>query len=428
MPDAPWVAHEWLGEVLLAWLFDHFGGAGLTVVTALCVAAALALLLRHLLHVLLPVLAVVATIAAAALAYPHVLARPHIFTLPLLVIWVGALVAARSGNQPPSLWLVPLMTLWANLHGGYISGLALAALFAAEAVVVAADWPRRLQAAWGWGLFIALAIIAALATPFGLDGLLLPLRLTQMSYAMSQLVEWRGANFQSFGPLEPWLMGLLLAVLSFGWRVPLTRVFLLLLVLHMALRHIRFGELLGFVAPLLLAPALAPQLAEALASRPASSLDRGMAELAKPPSALGLALAVVLLAAVSGAMLRSGLGNEAAAITPKSALAAVRMHHIEGPVLNDYAFGGYLILSGIPPFIDGRAELYGDAFIKRYVEAMLVQSDQLPSLLDRYGITWTLIDPNRPAALLLDHLHGWRRVYADDTAVVHMREAGVTEH
>src|SRR6266581_5267844 len=46
MPDAPWVAHEWLGEVLLAWLFDHFGWTGLAVVTALCVAAALALLLR----------------------------------------------------------------------------------------------------------------------------------------------------------------------------------------------------------------------------------------------------------------------------------------------------------------------------------------------------------------------------------------------
>src|SRR6266481_1336786 len=49
MPDAPWVAHEWLGEILLAGLFDHFGWTGLVAVTALCIAAALAMLLRVLL-------------------------------------------------------------------------------------------------------------------------------------------------------------------------------------------------------------------------------------------------------------------------------------------------------------------------------------------------------------------------------------------
>jgi hypothetical protein len=32
-----------------------------------------------------------------------------------------------------------------------------------------------------------------------------------------------------------------------------------------------------------------------------------------------------------------------------------------------------------------------------------------------------LIAPERPAALLLDHLRGWRRLYADDVAIVHVR-------
>src|SRR5438270_8744174 len=55
MAQAPWVAHEWLGEVLLAWLFDTFGWAGLVAVTALCAAAAVAMLLGQLLRSLLPV-------------------------------------------------------------------------------------------------------------------------------------------------------------------------------------------------------------------------------------------------------------------------------------------------------------------------------------------------------------------------------------
>ena len=146
-----------------------------------------------------------------------------------------------------------------------------------------------------------------------------------------------------------------------------------------------------------------------------------MAELAKPASRPGIALAGAMLLAVSAAVLH-GSATEPDVPIPAAALAAVEADHVGGPVLNDYGFGGYLIFSGIEPFIDGRAELYGDAFIKRYVEAMTLTSDQLPQLLAEYGITWTLISPNRPAVVLLDHLPGWRRLYADDIAVVHVRE------
>jgi hypothetical protein len=84
-------------------------------------------------------------------------------------------------------------------------------------------------------------------------------------------------------------------------------------------------------------------------------------------------------------------------------------------VFNDYAFGDYLIYRGIAPFVDGRADMYGDAFIKRYR-----QIEKLPSLLTQYGITWTLLDPDDPRVTLLDYLPGWRRAYADEIAVVHV--------
>jgi len=109
------------------------------------------------------------------------------------------------------------------------------------------------------------------------------------------------------------------------------------------------------------------------------------------------------------------------ASTPAAAIAAAAAHHIEGPVLNDYGFGGYLIFSGRRPFIDGRAELYGDAFIRRYSEAVLLTSDDLPEILRQYRIAWTLLEPSRPAVRLLDRLPGWRRLYADEVAVVHAR-------
>jgi hypothetical protein len=420
MADAPWVAHEWLGEVVLAWLFDTFGWAGLVAVTAFCAAAAVAMLLRQLLCSFVPVHAMITTALAVTLVIPHVLARPHIFTLPILVAWAAGLVRARSENRAPAARLASMMVLWANLHGGYLFGLGLMGLLAAEAVLLAPDWRTRRRAAGRWGFFGVLAVGAALLTPYGVAGLLLPFRLTGMSFAMGQLVEWRSPDFQSFEPLELWLAVVLFAGFALGWRLPPTRLLMLLLLLHMALQHRRHGELVGLVAPLLLAPALAPQLRALTAGRSAGPVDRCLAELAKPASLRGVALAGAVLVAVSAAVLH-GAATRSDVAMPAAALAAVEAAHVTGPVLNDYGFGGYLIFAGIPPFIDGRAELYGDEFIKRYVQAMLLESDQLPKLLDQYGIVWTLIAPERPAALLLDHLPGWRRLYADDVAVVHVR-------
>jgi hypothetical protein len=92
-------------------------------------------------------------------------------------------------------------------------------------------------------------------------------------------------------------------------------------------------------------------------------------------------------------------------------------------VLNDYNFGGYLIWRGIPPFIDGRVDMYGEAFVSAYLDAVsLRRPGALDGLLTRHRIGWTLLDPGSPAAALLDRMPGWRRLYTDAIAVVHIRE------
>ena len=427
MPNAPWVAHEWLGEIILASLFDYFGWIGLLAVTGLVFAAAAAMLFRVLLRYLAPAHALLAGVLACTLAMPHLLARPHVLTLPILVLWVAELVKARSQDRPPPLWLIGLMVLWANIHGGYMFGLVLAGLFAGEAVLTTTVWRGRMAAARGWGLFCGAAFIAALITPFGIEGLLLPLQLTQMSFALSVLEEWRSPNFQVFQPFEVWIIFVLFGALSLGWKLPVTRVGIVLLLVHMALQHARHGELVGFVAPLLLAPALVHQFDRRVEGGLGQRVDRLMAKLAKPASAGGQVLVGLALVALTTVPLRANIAQNLDAIAPRAALDVVKADNVTGPVLNAYGFGDYLIFSGMEPFIDGRAELYGDAFISRYANALLGVSDQLPVLLEEYGITWTLLDPNTPSARLLDYLPGWRRLYADDVAVVHVRE-GAAAH
>ena len=87
-------------------------------------------------------------------------------------------------------------------------------------------------------------------------------------------------------------------------------------------------------------------------------------------------------------------------------------------------FGGYLIWRQIPVFVDGRAELYGEAFDMAYYRAMQLKDvNEFLDILKKWDIDAVLLMPHTPAASLLDDLGGWQHVYADQNAVLHVRAA-----
>lgn len=424
MPGAPWVAHEWLADVALALLFDHFGWLGLVALAGAAGGLALAALARVLLRHLPPLYALMATMLAMAMCAPHWLARPHIFTLPLAVLWVTALVEAREADRAPPLALALIMTLWVNLHGSFIVGLGFAGLLGFEALLLAPSAPARWLVVRRWGVFGALAFAATFITPNGINAYLLPVHLLGMKYTLSILREWRSASFEGLEPFEIWLLVALFLGFGTKLRLPMTRLLLLLLLVHLALQHVRHGELVGLIAPLLLAPAIGAQLKGAPSGGDSAWLDRKMAELARPAAAPAVALALALALAGNAIAVTYPIAPPKI-FTPEAALRFARAHGIEGHVLNDYNFGGYLIFSGVPTFVDGRADMYGDAFIEREHEAVHAQNGELPAILGEYDVTWTLLAPSNEAVRLLDLMPGWHRVYADDIAVIHIRD-GVT--
>jgi hypothetical protein len=418
VPGRPWVAHEWLSEVALAGLYDAFGWSGLVFATAALFGAALAILVAALRRCVETPYALIGGIAAWGLCLPHLLARPHLFAMPIMALWAARLVAAGADERAPSPALALLMVPWANLHGSYMFGLGLAALIAGEAVFDADDWRTALTRAWRWGRFGLLSLLAALATPNGLSGLALPFELMRMDTAFSAVKEWQSPNFQETQPLELWLMLVLLGVLLLGVRLPVTRIIMLLVLLHMALTHQRHAEILGLVAPLLVAPALAPQLRRHADASEILHQGRALAARLNPAAMRAAWLAFGLGAAAAATALRHPAPETIGRFTPAAAVAAARAAGVAGPVLNDYNFGGYLIFQGIPPYIDGRFDMYGDDFIAR--DGKLAE---LPALLAEYRIGWTLVAAKTARAALLDHLPGWHRIYRDDIAVVHVRDA-----
>lgn len=410
MAGAPWHAHEWLAELILAGAYGAAGWAGVVVLTAAAIATSFGLLMRGLQRFLVPTMALGAVALTFYLAAAHLTARPHVLALPILVAWSASLVRARAEDRAPALALLPMMTLWANLHGGFVLGLALVGFFAVEAVLGAAAGGPRRAALGGWGRFLAGAAMASLLTPWGIQGWLFPFHLMSLGFSLGFVSEWHAPDFTTLQPLELWLLGVLAFAFWARVRLPPLRLLLLLALVHMALSHVRDADLLALLTPLLLAAPVGNALSVAPLTRDET------ARIAAP--VLGLVMALMTAAAVV-----TGYRHEDPRIAPAAALAAAERAGLAGPVLNDYDFGGYLIFRGRAPFVDGRVDLYGDDFMRAYGAALDAKGDALPRLLERYHISWTLLQPATAAVAALDRLPGWERVYADANAVVHSRRA-----
>lgn len=412
MRGAPWIAHEWLAELFFAGVYAALGWGGVVALTAAAIAATYYMLARALaLH--LPLSASLIGLAASfLLAAPHLVARPHVLTMPILVAWMIALERTLASGRPPTLLILPLISLWANLHGGFVAGLGLIGVYALEALGAAENWAARRHAMRAWGGFFLAAAIAALLTPQGIEGPLFAYRLLSQNYSLDFISEWHSTDFSRFQPLEVWLLGLILLGFALRPRLGWPRMALLLGLVHLALAHARNADLLALIGPLLLAVPVAQALG-APAPRDAA---------ARPTlRAYGVGIAAIALSSLL-AWFNPVVPYEPR-VAPSEALAAARSAGIAGPVFNAYDFGSYLVFAGIAPFVDGRVDVYGDAFMKNYADAVAARDDALPKLLDHYHIAWTLLAPQMPAVAALDRDPDWVRVYGDSSAVIHRRRA-----
>ena len=413
MRGQPWISTQWLAQVMYAKAFALAGWAGPVVLAASAIAATFALLAHFVSRRLSESATLVCVAAALALTVPHLLARPHVLVLPVLVAWAAGLIAAADRREAPSFWLLPLMTLWANLHGGFVFGLLLTGGLALDTLWNAEASARKALFLRWFGFGLA-ALAASCITPYGWNALLASQKILSLGAALPLIMEWRPADFGSIGPFEICLLLGIGLALHRGITLPVTRIVLLLALLHMALAQGRAAEILALLAPLLLAAPLARQIGGAEAAATTASPFRG-ALLA------GLAAALLTGTAAWASVHRFEphmRGSPVAAVTELKKLNLAR-------VLNDYDFGGYLIANGVATFIDGRTELYGEKFFVDHNAASgLMQPDNLFRLLAQYDIEATLLRTQSAATKLLDRVDGWQKIYSDDIATIHLRKVG----
>ncbi|MEI9996306.1 MAG: hypothetical protein WDM91_17040 [Rhizomicrobium sp.] len=399
-----WDAHEWLAEITMASAYRAAGWAGLVALFAAAAGATAYVLARALGQWLAPKAQTAIAGLALACMTGSLLARPHLLALPLLALWTAELVRARRERRAPSLALLPVMTLWVNIHGSFLLGFALAGGLALEALAA----ERSVRALRPWIVFGLGALGAALINPHFIGGVIFPLTL-MATPGLAHVGEWQATAFSPFQPIVPVSAAALYVLITRRVRVSWVRAAMLLALLYMAIAHQRHQIVFAVAAPLLLAEPLAAAFGVG---------DRSRANW----SALG-AGAIALLAALFAVRLALPLTRGDAAVAPMTALAHVPAGLRTAPVLNDYGFGGYLIFAGVRPYIDSRAELYGEAAIERYAALIRPDPRALDEELVRHGIRWAILAPASPIVAELDARPGWHRLYADRYAVVQFRDS-----
>jgi hypothetical protein len=410
----PWVAHEWLTEVLLYELERTTGFGGLIVVfSALLCAAFFMLYLRCGPGAYV---AGVVTLCAAWATAPVWGVRPQVVSLLLTSLWL--LILERSEDDPKLLWwTLPLTLLWVNLHAGFALGLVLSALFlAGELVEHALD--RAHQSAPHLRFAALILLLDLLIVPLNPNGARMfsyPVETLRSAAMQRYIAEWASPNFHH-AEYWPFLLVVLGTFAALGWsrRDMRPRELLVLVVsLYAGLCSIRMMPLFVLIA--------APLVCRRLGNWPASRAQGLRPWPASAPLLNGMiVLAMAVFACVHTAHVIQRQPQAEMQRFPARAVAFLQTHSLSGPIFNHYDWGGYLIWKlypGTRVFIDGRADLYGKPLLDQFANTYQFKGDWQQTL-QQWRIGTVLVPADSALATGLRSSPGWTVAYEDPQAVV----------
>jgi hypothetical protein len=434
-----WTSQDWGSNVLhaLGWRAGELGPSVLSIGFALLVVAALAMLWwgfkrRH------PTAGwlgrIVWLAAGLIVAGPTLGVRVQVVDLTFGAAVLACLWAFEADRRWRWLVALPLITLlWANLHAGWplvfllggarIVGDAVDRLLTRGSPLPWADLGRL-------GAALAASVPMIAINPNGVDLYLYPLRTSSIAAHRDFVSEWQPPDPGTF-------IGQAFIVFTVLFVVP---------ALWLGLRRLRAADLLTMVgltvmialgarfllvAPLIAATAgmaLEPALAESgLGRRFGPILARlGTPRSRGPYSTVnGVLVAVAVLAGLGVTWARVAPSVQADMIDDHMPVAAVDWIIENDPgdrPFNMYSWGGYLGLRvpEDPIYIDGRSDIYGDAPIREFADAVYLRSDP-QALFDKYEIDYVLFGTDQLLAGWLQESDEWERVYTDDLASIWVR-------
>jgi hypothetical protein len=347
--DVPWVNHEWLSELIMGAAYRVGGSVGLSLLKGMLVAALLAFVLRAYAHAAPAAIGGAIVLLAAGTGRQIVTLRPQLWTL------LGVAVMCRMLTADPRRWWLIgapfLFVLWVNLHGGWIVGAGLLAVWTAFQMT-RRDAPRGLIAA-----VAALSAVATLINPYGWRMWTFLAGTVRMS---RDIAEWRSLATVPILARLPWVVAVagLLVLATRKPRPSIDRMAMIGLLAYGAFRVERLSPLLVVATVVLMAPTVTTRWNPGV-----RSFDRLTVAAAR-----GVLVGVVLLATASAAAVANTSRCISIAgdwIPDRVAGVALAATRTQGRIVTYFDWGEYAIWHLAPRLrvsIDGRREtIYSDA-------------------------------------------------------------------
>jgi hypothetical protein len=472
MAGQPWFAWEWLYDVVVGWLDRVAGLNGVVLFTAVIIAGLFAwtfrLLMQRGTNV---VVALILVLLAASAAMIHFQARPHVVSWLFTVIWFWILESTENrsagsySDSLPSdsdsrrawpLWALPLLTVvWVNVHGGFLIGFAVLAIF-----VVGAVWQwlslkqdrfddalrkirlgRRIRALAWTGI---LSAAATLANPYGFRLHVHIYRYLTNRFLMDHIDEFQSPNFHYVA--QKCFAGLsLLTLVAFATKrreVSASRGLVVLFAVYAGLYASRNIPVSSLLLILVIGPWLSDgmqMLAERLSAtqlgREIGVPSRGLAftsflqrmkaiELSLPGYLWPIAAVVLTcwIAAHDGKLGARPLmdAHFDAKRFPVHAVDYLEKQHAQGALVSPDYWGGYLIYRLYPQVrmvVDDRHDFYGEEFLKSYLKMIHVEPGW-EDFLRQHPAEYVVVAKDSALANILAETPDWQRAYGDDVAVV----------
>jgi hypothetical protein len=410
----PWINHEWLMDAIMFALYALGGRRALSVTFAALASAAL--LVTYFRCKARPSIAALFTVCGAAAAMPSLGVRPQVisFLFASLFLWV----LDRSPDQPKVLfWLIPLTLLWVNLHAGYAAGIAFVLLFLfgslLNATLGSETWPQATEESRNLVLTLIGCLAVVPMNPYGAAMYRYPFTTLHSQAMQSAIQEWASPNFHGTVHLPTLLLILALFFLLAIRPQKLSPRDVLLLAAGVAASLLSMRHIPLFV---LIAIPIASRLLESGREAPTRTAPNGRHRLVFNLLLLScmLAFAVARVTEIQSQQARSELANY-----PEKAATFLAEQGSGVRLLNPYDWGGYLIwrlYPKCPVFIDGRADVYGDALLNQDISSYYLR-DNWATPLDTWGITTVVLPLQAPLVQGLK-ARGWRQIYTDSQAVI----------
>lgn len=435
-PPIPWTAHEWLSEVIMGAIHSQFGLTGVVTFFAALIALTIAVLFAVLkadgVNLLI---AALVTLLVQGTSGVHWLARPHVFSLLLMVVFHYLLESWRRGRFNRLYLLPPIMLVWVNLHGGFMGGFVLIGAYligALVAVLSAAKGDR--EPALGRLRQLALALGACLAAclvnPRGYHILLFPFRLISDSYIMDHISEFMSPDMHHV-PFFKLLLLLMVALLALSReRLEATDVVLVVLFTDMGLTAGRYIPLFALVTAPIVARK-ADELRSLIGGKTAAFFAKRSENLASADSQsvghLWPLAAICLVAFTAGSgRVQHGFDPQIKAV---GACEFMLKERIVGNMFSSDNIGNYIIYRAYPAYkvyFDGRSDMYGTDFIKEYYRVITFQPGW-EKILDKHRVSWIVFDTDSDFSRFLLNQREWRLIYSDKLTSIFVKNVPQNE-